>query len=75
MSHRISEELLAADAAATLCEWFDGYMTLDDAGRQYKVVQVGSEDTRLTVRVEGSQYLRVVEEEFEIEVRVKRMEP
>jgi hypothetical protein len=74
MSHRISEELLAADAAATLAEWFDGYMTMDD-GRQYKVVQVGSEDVRLTVRVEGSQYLDVIEEEFEIEVRVKRVDP
>jgi hypothetical protein len=74
MAHRISEELLAADAAAVLCEWFDGYMTMDD-GRQYKVRQVGSEDTRLTVQVEGTQHLKVVEEEFEIEVRVKRVEP
>jgi hypothetical protein len=74
MTHRITEELIAWDAAATLQEWFDGYMTMDD-GRQYKVVQVGSEDTRLTVRVEGSRYLDVMEEEFEIEVRVKRVEP
>ena len=71
MAHRISEELLAADAAAILGEWFDGYMTMDD-GRQYKVVQVGSEDTRLFVRVEGTQHLHVVEEEFEIEIRVHK---
>jgi hypothetical protein len=73
MTHRISEETIAWDAAAVLQEWFDGYMTMTD-GRQYKVVQVDSEDTRLTVEVQGTQYLDVVEEQFEIEVRVRKVD-
>jgi hypothetical protein len=73
MAHRISEEVLAWDAAAVLQEWFEGYMTMQD-GRQYKVVQVDNEDTRLTVEVQGTQYLDVEEEQFEIEVRVRRVD-
>jgi hypothetical protein len=73
MAHRISEEVLAWDAAAVLYEWFHGHMTLDD-GRQYKVVLIDHEDTRLTVRVEGSQHLDVEEEQFEIEVRVRKVD-
>jgi hypothetical protein len=73
VSHRITEEVIAWDAAATLQEWFDGYMTMND-GRQYKVVQVGSEDLRLYVEVQGTRYLDVVEEQFEIEVRVRKVD-
>jgi hypothetical protein len=73
MTHRITEEIIAWDAAAVLQEWFDGYMTMTD-GRQYKVVQVGAEDTRLTVEVQGTQYLDVEEEQFEIEVRVRKVD-
>jgi hypothetical protein len=73
MAHRISEEVLAWDAAAMLETWFEGYMTMED-GRQYKVVQVDHEDTRMTVRVEGSQHLHVEEEEFEIEVVVRKVD-
>lgn len=73
VAHRITETQVAWDAAAVLADWYEGYMTLsEDDQRQYKVVQVGSEDTRLTIRVEGTQYLNVVEEEFEIEVRVRK---
>ena len=72
VEHTISEEQIAWEAAGTLAEWFDGYMTMsEDDQRQYKVVQVDSEDLRLTVRVEGTQYLSVVEDMFEIEVRVR----
>ena len=73
MSHRISEQDIAWDAAAILQEWFRGYMTLDD-GRQYKVTQVDNEETRLTVLVEGSSNLHVEEEQFEIEVTARRVD-
>lgn len=73
MAHRISEAIIASDAAATLQEWFNGYMTLDD-GRQYKVIQIDYEDTRLTIEVQGSQYLDVEEEQFEVEVRVQKVD-
>ena len=76
MEYVITKDDIAYDAAAVLQEWFEGYMTLsEDDPRQYKVVQVASEDVRLTVRVEGSQNLDVVEDHFEIEVRVRRVEP
>lgn len=71
--HRITEEVIAWDAAAVLQDWFNGYMTLND-GRQYKVALVDSEDTRITVRVEGTQYLDVVEDQFEIEVQVRKVD-
>jgi hypothetical protein len=74
MAHRISEDLIAYDAAATLQEWFEGYMTLED-GRQYKVVQVEAEGTLLIIQVEGSQFLDVEEEQFEVEVVVRRVDP
>jgi hypothetical protein len=70
--HRISEEVIAWDAAAILEEWFKGYMTLND-GRQYKVNQIDSEDTRLTVEVESSRYLDVEPDQFEIEIRVRKV--
>jgi len=71
----ISEENIAWDAAAVLGEWYEGYMTLsEDDPRQYRVVQVASEDVRLTIRVEGSQNLDVREDEFEIEVRVRKVD-
>lgn len=73
MTHRISERDIAWDAAAILQEWFRGYMTLDD-GRQYKVVQVDNEETRMTVLVEGSPNLHVEEEQFEIEVIARRVD-
>lgn len=75
MEHRISEEQIAWDAAAVLGEWYEGYMTLSpDDPRQYKVVLVGSEDTRITVEVRSSSNLDVVEEQFEIEVRVTKVD-
>ena len=50
-------------------------MTLsEDDPRQYKVVQVASEDVRLTVRVESTQTLDVVEDQFEIEIVVRRVD-
>jgi len=75
MQYLISEDDIAYDAAAVLQEWFEGYMTLsEDDPRQYRVVQVASEDVRLTIRVEGSQNLDVREDEFEIEVRVRKVD-
>ena len=75
VEHVISEEQIAWDAAATLAEWFDGYMTMsEDDQRQYKVVQIDNEDLRLTVRVESTPYLHVVEDMFEIEVRVRKVD-
>jgi hypothetical protein len=73
MPHQIPEEEVAYDAASTLQEWFNGYMTRED-GRQYKVVQVEHDGLRMVIRVESTQYLDVIEEEFEIEVTAKRME-
>lgn len=73
MAHRISEAVLAWDAAATLERWFEGYMTTDD-GRQYKVVQVDHEGTRMIVRVEGTAHLDVEDEEFEVDVVVRKVE-
>jgi len=75
VEHRISEEQVAWDAAAVLSEWYEGYMTLsEDDPRQYRVVLVGSEDTRIFVEVRGSSNLDVVEEQFEIEVTATRMD-
>jgi hypothetical protein len=75
MAHRISEESIAWDAAAVLGEWYEGYMNLSpDDPRQYKVVLVGSEDTRITVEVQSSSNLDVVEEQFEIEVVVRKVD-
>jgi hypothetical protein len=71
MSHRISEEEVGYDAAAVLQEWFEGYMTRSD-GRQYKVVQVEHDGLRMVVEVRGTQYLDVEEEQFEVEVSVRR---
>jgi len=71
MSHQISEETVAYDAATTLQEWFRGYMTLGD-GRQYQVLQVEHEGTRMVIEVRGTQHLDVVEEQFEVEITVRR---
>jgi hypothetical protein len=73
MSHRISEEEVGYDAAAVLEEWFSGYMTRSD-GRQYKVVQVEHDGLRMVVEVQGTQYLDVTEEQFEIEITCRRTE-
>jgi hypothetical protein len=71
----ITKDDIAYDAAAVLQEWFEGHMTLsEDDPRQYKVVQVASEDVRLTVRVESTQTLDVVEDQFEIEIVVRRVD-
>jgi hypothetical protein len=75
VAHRITEEQVAWDAAAVLADWYEGYMTLsEDDPRQYKVVLVGSEDTRITVEVRSSSNLDVVEEQFEVEVRVRKVD-
>jgi hypothetical protein len=71
MSHRISEEELGYDATALLQEWFEGYMTRSD-GRQYKVVQIEHAERTMVVEVQGTQHLDVEEEQFEIEVIVRR---
>jgi hypothetical protein len=71
MSHRISEEELGYDAAAVLQEWFEGYMTRSD-GRQYKVVQIDHDGLGMVVEVRGTQYLDVEEEQFLVEVNVRR---
>lgn len=75
MAHRISEESIAWEAAGVLQEWFAGYMMLSpDDPRQYKVVVVDAEDTRVTVEVRSTLNLDVVEEQFEVEVRVKKVD-
>ena len=58
MSHRISEEDLAYDAAVVLEECFRGSMTLTD-GRQYEVVQVEHDGARMVIEVRGTRYLDV----------------
>ena len=72
-THQISEQDIAYDAMATLEEWFKGYMSIGD-GRQYRLVQVEHGETQMVVRVESTQYLEVSEDEFEIEIRVRRVE-
>jgi len=69
---QISEENIAYDAMATLEEWFRGYMSVDD-GRQYKVVQVEHGGTTMVIEVQGTQHLDVVEEQFEIEISVRKV--
>jgi hypothetical protein len=73
-TYQISEADLAYDAMATLEEWFKGYMTIGD-GRQYRLVQVEHGEKAMIVRVESSQNLNVEEEEFEVEITVRRVEP
>jgi hypothetical protein len=72
-THRISEQDIAYDAMATLEEWFNGYMTMND-GRQYKLVQVEHGENQMVVQVEGTRYLDVEEEQFEVEIRVRRVD-
>jgi hypothetical protein len=71
--HQISEQDIAYDAMAILEEWFKGYMSIGD-GRQYRLVQVEHGENQMVVRVESTQYLEVEEDEFEIEVRVRRLD-
>jgi hypothetical protein len=71
--HQISEQDIAYDAMAILEEWFKGYMSIGD-GRQYRLVQVEHGESQMVVRVESTQYLEVEEDEFEIEVRVRRLD-
>jgi hypothetical protein len=72
-TYQIHEQEIAYDAIATLEEWFRGYMTMGD-GRQYKVVQVEHADTSMIVQVESTQYLDVQEDQFEIEIRVRKVD-
>jgi uncharacterized protein (UPF0179 family) len=71
--YQISEQELAYDAMAVLEEWFRGYMSIGD-GRQYKLVQVEHGEHQMVVRVEGTQYLDVEEDEFEVEIQVRKVE-
>ena len=73
-TYQISEQDIMYDAMAILEEWFRGYMTLND-GRQYKLVQVEHGENQMVVRVEGTQYLDVEEDQFEIEIRVRKVDP
>lgn len=73
MSHQISEEDIAYAAVATLEEWFRDYFSIDD-GRQYKVVQVEHDGTRMVVEVRGTQHLPVEEDQFEVEIKVRKVE-
>lgn len=73
MTYRVNETDLAYDAMAILEEWFRGYMTIGD-GRQYKLVQVEHGENQMVVRVESTQYLDVAEEEFEVEITVRKVE-
>jgi hypothetical protein len=71
--HQISEQDIAYDAMAILEEWFKGYMSIGD-GRQYRLVQVEHGEGSMVVRVESTQYLEVDEDEFEVEIRVRKVE-
>jgi 4-aminobutyrate aminotransferase-like enzyme len=72
-THRISKQDIAYAAMATLEEWFRDYMSIGD-GRQYKVVQVEHGENQMVVEVRGTQYLDVEEEQFEVEIKVRRVE-
>lgn len=73
MDHQISEQDIAYDAMGTLEEWFRGYMNIAD-GRQYKVVQIEHGENVMVVEVRGTQHLPVVEDQFEVEIRVRKVE-
>jgi hypothetical protein len=73
MVHQISEADIAYDAMATLEEWFKGYMNVSD-GRQYRLVQVEHGEHMMVVEVQGTQHLEVVEEQFEIEIKVRKVD-
>jgi hypothetical protein len=73
MDHQISEQDIAYDAMATLEEWFRGPMTMSD-NRQYRVVQTEHGEHSMVVEVQGTQNLHVLEEQFEIEIRVRKVE-
>ena len=72
-TYQISEQEIAYDAMATLEEWFRGYMTMGD-GRQYKLTQVEHGDASMIVQVERTQHLDVQEDQFEIEIRVRKVD-
>jgi hypothetical protein len=72
-TYQISEEEIAYDAISILEEWFRGYMTMGD-GRQYKLVQVEHGETSMVVRVESTRYLDVEEDQFEVEIRVRKVD-
>jgi hypothetical protein len=72
-TYQISEQEIAYHAMGTLEEWFRGYMTMED-GRQYKVVQVEHGENQMVVQVESTRYLDVVEDQFEIEIQVRKVE-
>lgn len=71
--HQISEQDIAYDAMATLEEWFRGYMSIGD-GRQYKLVQVEHGENQMVVQVEGTRYLDVEEDQFEVEITVRKVD-
>jgi len=73
LNHRISEEDIAYGAMSTLEEWFRSYFTVAD-GRQYRVVQVEHDGTRMVVEVQGTPHLPVEEEQFEVEIRVRKVD-
>lgn len=72
-THQISEQDIAYDAMAVLEEWFRGYMSIGD-GRQYKLVQIEHGDHQMVVEVRGTHGLDVEEDQFEVEIIVRKVE-
>lgn len=72
-TYQISEQELGYDAMAVLEEWFSGYMSIGD-GRQYKLVQVEHGETQMVVEVQSTRYLEVEEDQFEIEIKVRKVD-